>query len=136
LNDLSKQDFFGEGGMADNIVGALPVVPILWSLRRLFEISQIGRRLILLGGHQESIPVQEIVFRADDDQVVALGARRFAPVWAQTRIAPKCLVHAPRPRQGTVEHGDLVMKNIRIALVEMEPLLEKRLVVEGQRQAA
>src|SRR5580700_5565895 len=53
--------FFGEGGVADNIVGALPVVPILWSLRRLFEISQIGRRLILLGGHQESIPVQEIV---------------------------------------------------------------------------
>src|ERR1700730_8629855 len=106
------------------------------SLGRLLEIFEIGRRLILLGGHQDSVPVQEIVFLADDDQIVALGARRFAPVWARIRIGPKCLVHAPRSRQGMVERGYLVMQNIRIALVEMEPLLEQRLVVEGQRQPA
>ena len=33
-----------------------------------------------------------------------------------------------------VEHRDLVMKNVRIALVETEALLEGRLIVEVQRQ--
>src|ERR1700731_3706644 len=32
------------------------------SLLRLFEISQIWRRLVLLGRHQKAVPAQEIVF--------------------------------------------------------------------------
>ena len=44
------------------------------------------------------------------------------------------LVDAPGPRQGVVEHGDLVVQQVRIVLVEMEPLLEGRLIVEVQRQ--
>jgi hypothetical protein len=47
-------------------------------------------------------------------------------------VAPKGLVDAPGPRQGVVEHGDLVMKEVRIILVEMEALLERRLIVEVQ----
>src|SRR5205807_9880351 len=36
------------------------------SLLRLFEISQIRRRLVLLGRHQEAVRAQEIIFLADD----------------------------------------------------------------------
>src|SRR5260221_468101 len=89
------------------------VAPVRPSLLRLLEISQIGRRLILLGRHQEPFRAHEIVFRADDDLVVALGARRSAPVRKWLRAAPKCLVDAPRPRQGVVENGDLVMQEVR-----------------------
>ena len=60
----------------------------------------------------------------------------FAPDRTRIRVAPKCLVDAPGPRQGMVEHGDFVVKDVRIVLVEMEPLLEDRLIVEGQRQPA
>jgi hypothetical protein len=90
----------------------------------LLEVSEIGRRLILLGRHQEPIPAQPIVFLADDNIHVALNARRFAPLWTRIGIAPISLVYAPRPRQGMVEHGDFVMKNARIGLVEMESFLE------------
>src|ERR1700730_8263564 len=86
------------------------------SFPRLLEVSQIGWRLILLGGHQEAISAQEIVFRADDDLVVALGAESLAPVRMRIGVAPKGLVDAPGPRQGVVEHGDLVMKEVRIIL--------------------
>ena len=34
-----------------------------------------------------------------------------------------------------VDHGDFDMQNVRIGLVEMEALLEDRLIVEGKRQA-
>jgi hypothetical protein len=90
----------------------------------LFEIPKIGRRLILLGGHQQTVAAQKIVFLADDDLVVAFGAGIFAPDRAWIGVAPIGLVNAPRPRQGMVDHGDFVMKNIRIALVEMEASLE------------
>src|SRR5207237_3553933 len=36
------------------------------SLLRLLEISQIRRRLVLLGGHQQAVRAEEIVFLADD----------------------------------------------------------------------
>src|SRR5438477_8611951 len=54
------------------------------SLRRLLEIFQIRRRLILPGGHQIPIPTQVIVFFADDDLAVALVAIYFVPT--RTRI--------------------------------------------------
>jgi hypothetical protein len=37
----------------------------------LLEISEIGRRLILLGRHQQPISAVKIVFLADHDLVVA-----------------------------------------------------------------
>src|SRR5271168_1671292 len=48
-------------------------------LPRLLEIPPIRRRLVLLGGHQQAFSAQEIVLLADDDLVVALGAKRLAP---------------------------------------------------------
>src|SRR5262245_6802083 len=105
------------------------------SLRRLLEISQIRRRLAFLGGHQQAVSAQEIIFVTDHDLAVAFVANVFAPAWTRFRVAPESLVHAPRPCQCVVEHGDLVMKDIRIAFVEIEPLLEDRLIVEMQRQS-
>jgi hypothetical protein len=49
------------------------------SLLRVFEISQIRRRLILPGGHQQPIPAQPIVFFTDDNIRVALFAIKFGP---------------------------------------------------------
>ena len=46
---------------------------------RLSEISQIGRRLILPGEHQQAVGAQEIVFLADDDVIVALVAIVLVP---------------------------------------------------------
>src|SRR5260370_8222962 len=91
--------------------------PARSSLLRLLEISQIRRRLILLGRHQESFRAQEVIFLADDDLGVALGARGSAPVRISLRAAPKCLVDAPGPRQGLVAHGAFVTKQLRFALV-------------------
>src|SRR5229473_7833281 len=84
------------------------------SLRRLrfLEISRIRRRLVLLGGHQEPIPAQEIRVRSDDHIVVALGARNSAPARIGIGITPIRLVDAPRPRQRMVEYGDFLMKEV------------------------
>src|SRR5215467_14502706 len=106
------------------------------SLRRLRlpEISQIRRSLVLLGGHQEPIPTQEIRVRSDDHIVVALGTRNSSPVRIVIGIAPIRLIDAPRLRQRVVEYGDFLMKEVRVALVDVKALLEGRLVVEVQRQ--
>src|SRR5436305_4405300 len=90
-------------------------------LMRLLEIFQVGRLLALLGGHQAAVGAQEIVLLADDQLVVAFRAIGFGPVRVRILVAPKGLVHAPGPGQGVIEHGDLVMQDIRIGLVEMEP---------------
>ncbi len=104
------------------------------SFLRLLEIPQIRRRLVLPGGHQQAVRAQVVVLLADDDIHVALGAENLAPVRTRIRVAPKGLVDAPGPRQGVVEHGDLVMQKVRIVPVEMEAFLEGRLIVEGERQ--
>src|ERR1700735_3359491 len=49
------------------------------SLPRLVEISQIWRRLVLHGGHQEAVPAEEIDFLADADMHVVLGAHGLLP---------------------------------------------------------
>src|SRR5690348_2142965 len=94
----------------------------------LLEISQIGRRLVLLRRHQEPIGAEKIVLLADDDLVVALGAIAFGPGRVRLLAAAEGLVDAPGPRQRMIEHRDLVMQNVRIVPVEMEPLHEGRFV--------
>src|SRR5262245_25094738 len=106
------------------------------SPRRLLEISQIRRRLAFLGRHQQAVRTQEVILIADHDLAVAFVADAFAPAWTRIRVAPEGLVHAPRLRQGVVEHGNLIMKDVRITLIEMEPLLEDRLIVKVQRQSS
>src|SRR5262249_59361082 len=58
------------------------------------------------------------------------------PVGTRAWSAHVFLVYGPGPRQGMVDHRDLVMQNIRIVLVEMDSLLEDRLIVGMHRQAA
>src|SRR5215470_7945686 len=105
--------------------------PSAWSSRAipssllcLPEVAQIRRRLILLGGHQVAVGAHEIVLIANDDDGVVGIANRLGPNRTRVRVAPKGLVDAPRPRQGVVEHRDLVMQDVRIILIEIEPLLE------------
>ena len=104
------------------------------SLLGLLEIPQIRRRLIFLGRHQQPLPAQVIVLGADDDLVVAFGAGGLDPVRPRFRALAELPVDTPGTGQGMIEHGDFFMEDIGIALVEMEPLLEERLVVEVQRQ--
>src|SRR5580704_4495313 len=78
------------------------------SLLRLLEISQIRRQLVLLGGHQEAVRAQQIVFRADEDVVVAVLAPGFGPLHRLFGKAHVLPVGGPRPRQGMVDHGGKV----------------------------
>ena len=103
-------------------------------LLRLFEISQIGRCLILLCRHQEAIRAQEVVFLANDNIHVALIAVLFHPDRMRIGISLKGLVDTPWPRQSVIEDRDFVMEDVWIALVEMKPLFESRLIVEVQWQ--
>ena len=67
--------------------------------------------------------------------VIALGAIVFDPIWARIWIALEHLVDTPRPRERVVDHRDLIMEKGRVGLVEMEALLEDRLIVEMQGQS-
>ena len=40
------------------------------SVLRLLEVAQVGRRLVLLGRHQEPLDAEKIVLLADDDLCV------------------------------------------------------------------
>src|ERR1700736_1081437 len=93
---------------ADFIFGS-PVLFRRPSLLRRLEISQIGRRLILLGRHQNPVAAEEIVFLAEDDLAVALGDVILRPVRARVLAAHVFLVDRPRARQGVVDGGELVV---------------------------
>src|SRR5258708_23422567 len=58
--------------------------PPLRSLPHLIEVSQIRRRLVLAGRHQQAIRAHEIVFLADGELLVVLAAIIFGPV--RTRV--------------------------------------------------
>ena len=77
----------------------------------------------------------EIVLLADRNLCVVLAAVIFGPNRAGTGIAPVFLVDRPGPRQRVIDHGHFVVQDVRIGLVEMDSLLENRLIVEGERQA-
>src|SRR5262249_59666721 len=50
------------------------------SLLRLFEIPQVGRRLVLACRHQETVRAQHVTVLADADMRIVLGADLLAPV--------------------------------------------------------
>jgi hypothetical protein len=101
---------------------------------RLLEISQVGRRLVLPGGHQKAVCTQEIIILADDDVIVVLGTI----VFHEDIIAVATVVfgHHPRPRQRVVDHRELVVQDILIVLVQINPLLDDALIVRVEWQAA
>src|SRR5712672_929451 len=104
-----------------------------WSLPRL-EIPQIRRRLILQGWHQVAICTEEIVFFADDDVTVVLGAVVFEP--DDVTVAAIALVHGPRTRQRMVDRRYVVVQDVGVGFVEINTLQDDRFIVVVQRYAA
>src|ERR1700740_2178359 len=65
---------------------------------------------------------------------MALGADELGPVRPRIGIATEIPRYGPWPGQGMVDHRDLVMQQVLLRLVEIQALLEDRLVVVVQRQ--
>src|SRR5580692_6271522 len=104
------------------------------SLPRLSEISQIRRRLILAGRHQIAVAAQEIVFLTNDDVIVVFRAVVLVPPIigdAQIRLG-----YRPRPGECMVDDRDLVVHHVLVGFVEIDTLLNDRLIVGVQRKAA
>src|SRR6185503_6336378 len=101
---------------------------------RLTEMPQIGRRLTLPGRHQETVSAEEVVLAIDPQLVLVLAANGFEPLRiARAVVAPG---HRPRLRQRAVLDCGLVDENVRIGLVEVEPLADNGLAVLVERHAA
>src|SRR5215510_16508348 len=75
-----------------------------------------------------------VVLLADRDVMVALGAHVLEP--DRLALATVALGHGPRARQCIVDRRDLVAQYVRIGVVEGDSLLDDRLVVFVQRNAA
>jgi len=100
----------------------------------LLEMAQIGRRLVLLLGHQEPVAADEIHLLVDRDVDVALDAIVFFP-GDILGVPPVILCHRPRPRERIVNRGQLIMQGVRVGLVQIEPFSDDGLVVVGHRHA-
>src|SRR5262249_7931369 len=103
------------------------------SLLRRLEIAQIGRRLARAQRHQLALGAQAIFVEADEP-----GARgRLAIVFRPVRIAfaDIGLTDSPRPREGIVDGGDVVVQKVAVVLVQIKPLFDDRLIVAVERQA-
>src|SRR5947208_3097508 len=71
---------------------------------------------------------------ADDDVIVVLAALILGP--EHVALAPERLEHRPRPGQRVVDGGDLVTQQVLVLVIERDALVDDRLVVEMQRNAA
>src|ERR1700730_18061071 len=107
--------------------GPLPVVRL--------EIAQIGRRLILAGGHEFAIRAQIVEFLADQHVCSCRRAILLAVNRVFAGLALVAFQHGPRPRIGMIDQRDLVVQDCRISLVEKDALLHDRLVFGMDRQA-
>src|SRR5215510_6733755 len=111
---------------------SIAVLPLVLRWR---EVSQIRRRLILLGRHQEAVGAEEVPLPADLEMGVALGADAVAPDRARVLHAAIFLDRRPRTRERVVECGDLDDEDVRIGLVLVDPFLEHALIIRVQRQS-
>src|SRR5215475_5283700 len=74
----------------------------------LVEMPQIGRRLSLPERHQQAVAAQHVLLAADADMDIALGADRLHP--DRLALATHGLENRPRPGEGVIGHGDLVVE--------------------------
>src|SRR5450432_2863835 len=102
---------------------------------RLVEVPRIGGLLVFPRRHQEAFGAEVVVLAADENLGVVLVADRLEPLRARIGVAGVSLVYRPRSRQSVIYDGDLVMQDISIGFVEIDALLEDRLVVLVKRQA-
>src|SRR5258708_15372802 len=109
-----------------------PILPIV-----LLEITQIRRRLVLHGGHQEAVAAEEVNLLTDPDMSILFAANRVAePGRLVGRGAPVGFGHQPWPGQSMIDGGDVVVQQIRVGLLGLDALLTDGLVASGQRVAA
>src|SRR5579883_831195 len=109
--------------------------PLRPLLPRLLEIAQVRRRLVLAGRHQETVSAQVIGFTADLRPGISFLADEFSPVGPRAGVANIAAGHGPGARQRVIVNRDLVAHDVLVVLVEIDALLEDRLVVMMQRQA-
>src|SRR5580704_1381867 len=102
----------------------------LLSLRSAIEISQIWRRLVLADRHQQPVGTREVILPADDDHRVVLSAVKLDPVRTRIAIVHIFFVHGPRPRQGMVDDGYFVMKDVQVDLIASHPFLNDGQIVD------
>src|SRR3977135_1900856 len=100
-----------------------PVLRTCVSLPGLFEIRQIGPRLVFLGGHQLTVGAEIVGFIADADMRIVLGADVGGPDRKRIGSAGGVLGLGVWPRHGMIDHGDLVMERVAVGLVEIDQLL-------------
>src|SRR6266700_2619066 len=101
------------------------------------EIFQIGSRLAFADGHQIAVGGQNVVLLADGDVVVVLGANIFGPDHLLlVPLAMRAARHRPRAGERMVDRGDFVAEDVRVRLVEKNPLLDDGLAVLMERNAA
>src|SRR5216683_1277045 len=100
------------------------------------KITQIRRRLVLHGGHQEAVAAEVINLLANADMNIAFAANLVAkPDRFAAGDASEGLVDHPWPGQRMVDGGDVVVQQVAIGLVEIDALLDDGLVVGMQRDS-
>src|SRR5262249_34368969 len=104
------------------------------SLLRLLEITQIRRRLVLAGRHEQAVGAEHVILPADADMRIVLGTDFLDPIVVRIGVPGIFLLHAPWPGQRMVDGGDFVPEHRRIGLVEIEPFLHHGLIIAVQRQ--
>src|SRR6516164_6689809 len=99
------------------------------------EIAQVRRRLVFLDRDQLAIGAEIIALVADLDPGIGLRAVVLEPHRLRIGIAAVELVDRPWPRQPVVDDGDVVVHDILVVFVEINPLLDDALVVVVKRGA-
>src|SRR5262252_6117525 len=132
----TRRSCFGASRVARSLVRGATVFSIGGLLLLiLFEIPQVRRRLVLFGGHQVTVPAQEIALPADFHITIALGTHLLDPLRLFDRHPGIFLDHRPWPRERMVERRDLVIEDVWVGFVGVKPLLENALVIGMERKA-
>src|SRR5215470_6037071 len=98
------------------------------------EVSQVRWRLVLPGRRKIAIVADRVDLLAQRYILIVVRAKVLDPFYvAIASIAPR---HGPRTGERMIDRRDLVVEEIRVALVEIDALLDDRLVVLMQRNAA
>src|ERR1700722_174209 len=101
----------------------------------LFEIPRVRRRLILAGRHQEPVRAQEIRIIADLHHGVIARAGFLEPDRLRIGIALIGSILGPWLRQRMIVGRDVVVQQILVGFVEIDPLLDDGLIVLVERNA-
>src|SRR5262249_5226393 len=104
-----------------------------WPRQKLLrlEIPQIGWRLALADRHQGAVAAHHVVLGADPHMDVALGAGVVCP--QHLLLAAEVLGRRPRLGERAIGGGHLEVQQVRVSLVEVEPLLDDGGIVLGRR---